>query len=184
MMKRYRNFVRTKSRYRFVTLMQEVCGSWAGRRVGGGVLWWEVGDVDRVVLGNGELGTVEGDKWGQGDVAGVVETQLYRVVRFGHGEYQLENRSAEKGREAKARANEARLEREWQNVDDAASFLVELGRRAAVDEWEQGRVAEIAQKGERRRHEHRREGAAAVSRTLDRGETLTAIAELAGIKVS
>ena len=42
----------------------------------------------------------------------------------------------------------------------------------------------FAPKGERRRHEHRQEGAAAVSRMLDRGETLTAIAELAGVKVS
>ncbi|MEB3980214.1 hypothetical protein OQ968_02925 [Mycobacterium sp. 663a-19] len=87
-------------------------------------------------------------------------------------------------REAQARANEARLQRERENVDDAASFLVELGRLAAVDEWEQGRVVEIRAEGERRRHEHRQEGAAAVSRMLDRGETLTAIAELAGVKVS
>ena len=89
-----------------------------------------------------------------------------------------------KVREAQAKANEARLERERHNVDDAASFLVELGRLAAVDEWEQGRVIEIRAEGERRRHEHRQQGAAAVSRMLDRGETLTAIAELAGVKVS
>jgi hypothetical protein len=87
-------------------------------------------------------------------------------------------------REAQARANEARLERERQNVDDAASFLVELGRLGAVDEWEQCRVVEIRADRERRRHEHRQAGAAAVSRRLDRGETLTAIAELAGVKVS
>jgi hypothetical protein len=89
-----------------------------------------------------------------------------------------------KVREAQARANEVRLERERQNVDDAASFLVELGRLAAVDEWEQGRVLEIRAEGERRRHEHRQAGAAAVSRMQDRGETLTAVAELAGVKVS
>ncbi|MFZ0717214.1 hypothetical protein [Mycobacterium sp.] len=89
-----------------------------------------------------------------------------------------------KVREAQAKANEAGQERERHNVDDAASFLVELGRLAAVDEWEQGRVAEIRAEGERRQHEHRQEGAAAVSRMLDRGETLTAIAELAGVKVS
>ena len=89
-----------------------------------------------------------------------------------------------KVREAQAKANEARQERERHNVDDAASFLVELGRLAAVDEWEQGRVIEIRAEGERRRHEHRQGGAAAVSRMLDRGETLTAIAELAGVKVS
>ena len=76
------------------------------------------------------------------------------------------------------------MQRERENVDDAASFLVELGRLAAVDEWEQSRVAEIRAEGERRRHEHRQQGAAAVSRMLDRGETLTAIADLAGVKVS
>jgi hypothetical protein len=89
-----------------------------------------------------------------------------------------------KVRKAQARANEARQERERLNVDDAASFLVEVGRLAAVDEWEQVRVAEICAEGERRRHEHRRVGAAAVTRMLDRGETLTAFAELAGVKVS
>ncbi|GAB5001125.1 hypothetical protein [Mycobacterium avium] len=89
-----------------------------------------------------------------------------------------------KVREAQARANEARLRRERQNVDDAASFLVELGRLAAVDEWEQRRVLEIRAERERRRHEHRQAAAAAVSRMQDRGETLAAIAELAGVKVS
>jgi hypothetical protein len=86
--------------------------------------------------------------------------------------------------DAQAKANEARLERECHNVDDAASFLVELGRLAAVDEWEQRRVLEIRAEGERRRHEHRQAGATAVSRMQDRGETLTAIAELVGVKVS
>jgi hypothetical protein len=80
--------------------------------------------------------------------------------------------------------NEARLQRERYNVDDVASFLVELGRLAAVDEWEQGRVVEIRAEGKRRRHEHRQAGAGAVARMLDRGETLTAIAELASVKVS
>ena len=66
----------------------------------------------------------------------------------------------------------------------ALRSAVELGRLAAVDEWEHGRVAEIHAEGERRRHEHRQEGVAAVSRLLDRGETPTAIAKLAGVKVS
>lgn len=47
-----------------------------------------------------------------------------------------------------------------------------------------GRIVEVRAEGERRRHEHRQAGAAAVSRMLDRGETLTAMAELASIKVS
>ena len=72
MMTRYRNFVRTKWRYRFVTLMQEVCGSWAGRkrlvavRSGGRAV-----GVDRVVLGEWrDWETWDVDKWGQGDVVG------------------------------------------------------------------------------------------------------------------
>jgi hypothetical protein len=87
-------------------------------------------------------------------------------------------------RQAQARTNGARLEREHRNVDDAASFLVELGRLATVDEWEQGRIVEIRAEGEQRRREHRQAGAAALSRMQARGETLTAIAELAGVKVS
>ena len=86
-------------------------------------------------------------------------------------------------REAQLRANEARVERERQNVDDAASFLVELGRLAVVEQWEEARVLEIRAEAERRRHEHRQAGAAAVARMRGRGETLAAIAELAGVKV-
>jgi hypothetical protein len=86
-------------------------------------------------------------------------------------------------REAQIKANKARIERERQNVDDAASFLVELGRLAAVDEWQQNRILEVRAEGERRRHEHRQAGAAAVARMQGRGETLAAIAELAGVKV-
>src|SRR5271155_99784 len=153
--------------------------------------WWRRalvgGDqgVDRVMLV--EWRTGKRDMWTNEDVVMllvVVETRADRAVWFGHGEYQLENRSPQKVREAQARANEARLERERQNVDDAASFLVELGRLVAVDEWERGRVVAIRAEGERRRHEHRQAGAGAVSRMLDRGETLAAIAELAGVKVS
>ncbi|WP_225331227.1 hypothetical protein [Mycobacterium intracellulare] len=86
-------------------------------------------------------------------------------------------------REAQLRANEARVERERQNVDDAASFLVELGRLAAVEEWEENRILEIRAEAERRRHEHRQAGAAAVARMQGRGESLATIAELAGVKV-
>jgi hypothetical protein len=66
-------------------------------------------------------------------------------------------------REVQLKANEARLERERQNVDDAAWLLVELGRLAGVDEWERNRILEIRAEGERRRHEHRQGGAAAGS---------------------
>src|ERR1700747_2909891 len=86
-------------------------------------------------------------------------------------------------REAQIKANEARIDREHHNIDDAALFLVELGRLAAVDEWEQNRVQEVRAEAERRRHEHRQVGAAAVARMQARGESLTAIAELTGVKV-
>lgn len=77
----------------------------------------------------------------------VVETWADCVVWFGYGEHQLENRSAKKVREAQARANEARLERERQNVVDAASLLVELGRLAEVDEWELAASWRCARRG-------------------------------------
>ena len=71
MLTRYRNSVRTKWRYRFVTLMQEVCGSWAGRKrlvaVGSGEgLWVWIG----LCWGSGDWETGDGDKWGHDDVVG------------------------------------------------------------------------------------------------------------------
>ena len=86
-------------------------------------------------------------------------------------------------REAQIKAKEARIERERHNVDDAASFLVEQGRLASIDGWEHNRVQEVRAEAERRRHEHRQAGAAAVARMQGRGESLAAIAELAGVKV-
>lgn len=106
-------------------------------------------------------------------------------VSYGSHVVNINSKSAarKRVREARNKANEARLERERQNVDDAASFLVELGRLAAVDEWERNRILEIRAEGERRRHEHRQAGGTAVARMQGRGESLTAIAELAGVKV-
>jgi hypothetical protein len=50
-------------------------------------------------------------------------------------------------REAQMRANEARAERERQNIDDTATLLVELGRLGVVDQWEQNRIVEIRAEG-------------------------------------
>jgi hypothetical protein len=86
-------------------------------------------------------------------------------------------------RAAQNKANEARVERERQNATDTASFLVELSRLAAVDEWEQNRICDVRAEAERRRHEHREVGATALERMRGRGETLSAIAELAGVGV-
>lgn len=72
-----------------------------------------------------------------------------RLASYGAAVVNINSKSAarKKVREAQMKANEARLEREHHNVDDAASFLVELGRLGAVDEWEQGRIVEIRAEG-------------------------------------
>ena len=79
--------------------MQEVCGSWAGRKRLVAVCSGEraVG-VERVVLG--QWGTGKRAVWTNGDrvmLVVMVETPVDRVVRFGHGEHQLEKRSAQEG---------------------------------------------------------------------------------------
>ena len=84
-------------------------------------------------------------------------------------------------REAQNKANGERAERERQNADDTATFLVALDRLKAVDQWEQNRIGEVRAEADRRRHQHRLAGAAALARIQGRGETLAAIAELAGV---
>ena len=90
-------------------------------------------------------------------------------------------------REAQARANEARAQRERANVEDAATFMVATGRVSEVDAWESERLAEVREQvraeANRRRGDHRAEAGGAVARMQQRGETLTTIAELAGVGV-
>ena len=45
-------------------------------------------------------------------------------------------------REAQARANEARAQRERANVDDAATLVVAVGKVSEVDAWETERLAQ------------------------------------------
>jgi hypothetical protein len=90
-------------------------------------------------------------------------------------------------REAQARANEARAQRERANVEDAATYMVAAGRVSEVDAWESERLAQVREQvraeANRRRADHRAEAGAAVARMQRRGETLAAIAELAGVGV-
>jgi hypothetical protein len=90
-------------------------------------------------------------------------------------------------REAQARANEARAQRERANVEDAATLMVAAGRVSEVDAWESERLAQVRDQvraeGNRRRADHRAEAGAAVARMQHRGETLATIAELAGVGV-
>jgi hypothetical protein len=56
-------------------------------------------------------------------------------------------------REAQARAYEERAQRDRDNVDDMATFLVARTRLAGVDEWQAERVAQIGLEADRRREE-------------------------------
>jgi hypothetical protein len=82
-------------------------------------------------------------------------------------------------REAQARANEERAQRDRDNVDDMATFLVARTRLAGVDEWQAERVAQIGREADRRREEHRGDAAAALARIRGRGESIAALAQLA-----
>jgi len=82
-------------------------------------------------------------------------------------------------RESQARAQEDRARRERENLEDMATFLVRRNRTAAVDDWQAERVAQVAAEAARRRDEHRRAAAAALARIRARGETISAIAQVA-----
>ena len=56
-------------------------------------------------------------------------------------------------REAQARAYEERAQRDRDNVDNMATFLVARTRLAGVDEWQAERVAQIGLEADRRREE-------------------------------
>jgi len=90
-------------------------------------------------------------------------------------------------REAQARANEARAQREKANVDDAATLVVAVGKVSEVDAWETERLAQardqVRAEANRKRVDHRAEAAAAIARMQQRGETLAMIAELTGASV-
>jgi len=90
-------------------------------------------------------------------------------------------------REAQARANEARAQRERANVDDAATLVVAVGKVSEVDAWETERLAQardqVRAEANRKRVDHRTEAAAAIAHMQQRGETLATIAELTGASV-
>lgn len=83
-----------------------------------------------------------------------------------------------KVREAQAQANRARLQRESANREDMVAFLVAEQKLAAVDEWEAERHEQVRLEAEQRREEQRLEGARALARMRERGETVAGIAAL------
>ena len=100
------------------------------------------------------------------------------------GNIQSKSQARKRVREAQARANEERAQRDRANVDDTATFLVARTRLAGVDAWEAERVAQIGLDADRRRDDHRSDGAAAIARIKARGESIAAIAGLAEITES
>jgi hypothetical protein len=91
-----------------------------------------------------------------------------------------------RAREALARINEARARRERVSVDDAATFMVAVGKATEVDAWESERLAvreHLRAEASRRRADCRAEAGVAISRMQQRGETLATIAELAGLGI-
>ncbi|GAB4912906.1 hypothetical protein [Mycobacterium avium] len=83
-----------------------------------------------------------------------------------------------KVREAQAQANRERLQRESANREDMVAFLVAEQKLAAVDEWEAERHEQVRLEAEQRREEQRLEGARALARMRERGETVAGIAAL------
>ena len=88
-----------------------------------------------------------------------------------------------KVRDAQARANRERLKRESDNREDMVAFLVAQQKVGAVSEWEAERHKLARLEAEQRRAEHRMEGARALARMRDRGETVAGIAALGGCSV-
>ena len=92
-----------------------------------------------------------------------------------------------RAREALARINEARARRERASVDDAATFMVVVGKATEVDAWESERLAVVREhvraEASRRRADCRAEAGVVISRMQQRGETLATIAELAGLGI-
>jgi hypothetical protein len=61
-------------------------------------------------------------------------------------------------REVQTKAHLERAQRERENVEDTATFVVSHARVAGVDEWESERAAQVAAEAARRREEHRLAG--------------------------
>jgi hypothetical protein len=79
--------------------------------------------------------------------------------------------------------NRQRLKREADNREDMVAFLVAEQKLNAVSEWEAERHTQVRAEAEQRRAEQRLEGAGALARMRERGETVADIAQLGGCSV-
>lgn len=107
-------------------------------------------------------------------------TTLYGADMTGKTKLEARRRA----REAQARANEHRVTRERENVEDAATYVVAADKLREIDTWETARLAaaceHVRREADKRRTEHRDAARAALTRMQRRGETLTTITELTG----
>jgi hypothetical protein len=83
-----------------------------------------------------------------------------------------------KVRETQVQANRERLQRESANREDMVAFLLAEQKLGAVDEWEAERHEQVSLEAEQRREDQRLEGARALARMRERGETVAGIASL------
>lgn len=83
-----------------------------------------------------------------------------------------------KVREAQAQVNRERLQRESDNREDMVAFLVAEQKLAAVDAWEAERHEQVRAEANQRRLEQRMDGARALGRVRDRGESIVSMAQL------
>jgi hypothetical protein len=88
-----------------------------------------------------------------------------------------------KVRNAQAQANRVRLKQESDNREDMVAFLVAEQKLSTVSDWEAERHTQVRLEAEQRRAEQRLEGARALARMRDRGETVADIAQLGGCSV-
>lgn len=96
-------------------------------------------------------------------LAVMVVGRAWPVVGCAHGQYQSKCQARKMVREAQARANEERAQRDRDNVDDMATFWSHARGWPGVDEWQAERVAQIGREADRRREEHCGDAAAGLA---------------------
>jgi hypothetical protein len=149
----------------------------------------------RTLVNDGRGGGAHGEWWWQAEEkTGEERMWLWwwagaRVAFYGAGMAGNTSKveARRRAREALARMNEARAQRERANVDDAATFMVAVGKVTEVDAWESERLAVVREhvraEASRRRANCGAEAGVAIARMQQRGETLATIARLAGLGI-
>jgi len=86
--------------------------------------------------------------------------------------------------EVRAKRAAEREARERANITDLTEFFVQSELHDDVDVWLREQIAKVTTEAKNRRQQHRAAAGAALKAMLDRGETLSAIAEQAEITMA